>query len=283
MSGRPVSRGLAVAIVLLFGLNAFALVSVNPSGPDQSGARGQSGNGAATNTTTAASPAPSGTLEPPETTNSAASPTPTSDPAAPAGQEPRAAASTSDAPRPGSCPPKSDGCPWLSDKLEEVNWDQALAWWPHGPVLADDDPQHFGRSTETVAVGTDTGGRSGDPRKEFTQLAALYQVPGKTVREGEMFAVLSAGGMAVWTSIYPPDFPFQPEPSTDPRRQTVTLRGHEADVVESPDQDFRMILYYDPLPNGGTKVTQFFSAISQRTVEEAVEWGNQLFERQPHQ
>ena len=190
--------------------------------------------------------------------------------------------SRSDGPRPSgaaNCTPKSPSCDWLSETAREVPWDTALAWWPHRPVLSDDTQQHFGPAVEFVVVGSDSGGTSGDPGSEVTYLMAVYQPPQKTLRDSNLFGVLSAGGMAVWTTSYPPGHANAPGMSTREGAKFTTVRGRQALIFESSGQDFRQMYYVGPAASGGTLVTSFYSALSQRTADQAVEWANQLDER----
>ena len=209
-------------------------------------------------------------------------PVPGSDPGPFPNGPPAGPTSQSDGSRPSGaadCRPKSHSCDWLSETAREVPWDTALAWWPHRPVLSDDTEQHFGQAVESVVVGSDSGGTSGDPRSEVTYLMAVYQTPQRTLRDSDLFGVLSAGGMAVWTTSYPPGHANAPGMSSREGAKFTTVRGRQALIFESPGQDFRQMYYVEPTGSGGTLVTSFYSALSQRTDDQAVKWANQLDER----
>jgi hypothetical protein len=129
-----------------------------------------------------------------------------------------------------------------------------------------------------VIVGGDTQGRRCKPGKELCYIATFYQRPGVTLRKTNMAGVLRAGGMVVWTTWFQSGNPAQPSYPED-KEDLVTIRGRPAVIVESKDDDYRVITYYEPHPKGGVVATTFYSAISQRSRQEAVDWGNQLVER----
>lgn len=176
------------------------------------------------------------------------------------------------------CVPKSPGCPYVSEHAEEVSWQDALAWWPHRPVLADEGPMDFGQASEMVIVGGDHQGRQCKPGKELCYIAALYQPPGVSLRQTDMQGVLEAGGMVVWTTWFQPGSPAAPTYAEDDD-DLITVRGRPTVVVESKNDNFRLMAYYEPHGQGGVVATTFYSAISRRSREAAVDWANQLIEK----
>lgn len=175
---------------------------------------------------------------------------------------------------PTRCGSDTRRCQHADPKLEPVSWGELMEWWPHRPVLAHRGPMYFGSPVEGVFAGSDSGGRTGDPRTQRAYTFAYYQVPGSTLAEGDTFAVVSAGGMAIMTVSYPPGFPLSP--GLPASGDFVRVRGRQAILDESPNQDFRIITYYDSLSTGHVVSVSFLSSVSKRSREQALAWAEQL-------
>lgn len=255
------------------GMAALLLATTGCSDASQSSNRGaQSGSEEARIGDGTGSPS-EGVVEPGDPTASAPNALLDDSPAGSAGS-----AGGDPAGRGESCVPKSPGCPYMSEHAEAVSWQDALAWWPHRPVLADEGPMDFGQPSEMIIVGGDHQGRRCKPGKELCYIAGFYQPPGVSLRQTDMQGVLEAGGMVVWTTWFQPGSPAAPTYPED-EEDLITVRGRPAVIVESENDNFRLIAYYEPHEQGGVVATTFYSAISRRSRQEAVDWGNQLIEK----
>jgi hypothetical protein len=140
------------------------------------------------------------------------------------------------------------------DTRERVTRSEATAWWPFGPLLADESFAAH-KKDEVVFALTPEGGRRGDPRSGPSAVEVYYQRPPTTVENSDYFEIIDGDGITVSVEYFPPGRDVPLDSFENEKAKPVVVRHRPAVLIErrrpETNVDWRVVRWRDKAEGGG--------------------------------